>query len=48
MAKPEGRSHAVVVQLARTLPCQGRGRQFESGLPLIQKNDLLVVFLLTS
>ena len=25
---------AVVVQLARTSPCQGEGRQFKSGLPL--------------
>ena len=26
--------HAGVVQLARTLPCQGKGRRFESGHPL--------------
>ena len=26
--------YAVVVQLARTSPCQGEGRRFESGLPL--------------
>ena len=27
-------NYAAVVQLARTLPCQGRGRRFESGSPL--------------
>ena len=36
LAKPEGRRQAVIAQLARALPCQGRGRQFESGLPLKQ------------
>ncbi len=32
---------AVVVQLARTSPCQGEGRRFESGLPLRSKNRLI-------
>ena len=27
-------TNAVVAQLARASPCQGEGRQFESGLPL--------------
>ena len=28
--------NAVVVQLARTSPCQGEGRRFESGSPLVK------------
>ena len=41
-----GYTYAVVVQLARTSPCQGEGRRFESGLPLKEKRNKL--FLKTS
>ncbi len=35
---PQQVANAAIVQLARTSPCQGEGRQFKSGLPLEAKN----------
>ena len=32
---------AGVVQLARTFPCQGKGRRFESGHPLIVNSNIM-------
>ena len=40
--------YAVIAQLARALPCQGRGRQFESGLPLYKKHRFVRCFLFIS
>ena len=36
-------THAVVVQLVRTLPCHGRGRGFESHRPRIRKAPIYYV-----